>query len=154
VDYGGRFAGDGAFVDRGHAFDDFAVDGDHVACFDQDDVAFAQVTGGDRQPGGAVFRVAQLLGHRRLLEVAQRGRLGLAAAFGQRFGKVGEQDREPQPDADGQDKAGTGFTLGKQRLDEQQRRDDAADENDEHDRAAHLRAWGQLPEGVDNGRFE
>ena len=40
-----RFAGDRAFVDRGDAFDDFAVDRDHIAGFDQDDIAFAQVGG-------------------------------------------------------------------------------------------------------------
>ena len=33
----------GAFIDRGDAFDHFAVGRDHVAGFDQHDVALAQV---------------------------------------------------------------------------------------------------------------
>ena len=39
----GAFAGDGAFVDRGDAFDDFAVGRNVVAGLDEDQVAFAQV---------------------------------------------------------------------------------------------------------------
>ena len=37
----GAFAGDGAFVDRGHAFDDFAVAGNQVARLDQHDVVLS-----------------------------------------------------------------------------------------------------------------
>ena len=39
ADHGGRFAGDGRFVDRGHAFDDLAVAGNHFARGDLDKVA-------------------------------------------------------------------------------------------------------------------
>ena len=35
----GAFAGNGAFVDRGDSFDDFAVARNQVAGFDKDDVA-------------------------------------------------------------------------------------------------------------------
>ena len=38
----GALAGDGAFIDRGDAFDDLAVRGDQIARLDQDDIALAE----------------------------------------------------------------------------------------------------------------
>ena len=37
------FAGDGAFIDRGDAFDDFSVGRNEIAGFDKDDIAFLQL---------------------------------------------------------------------------------------------------------------
>jgi hypothetical protein len=100
ADHRRRFAGDGAFVDRGHAFDHLAVGRDHVAGLDQHHVALAQRR--RRQPAPCL---GGWLGGHALLQAAQRGRLRLAAALGQRFGEVGEQHGEPQPHGDGGDEA-------------------------------------------------
>ena len=107
ADDGGAFAGDGAFVDRGDAFDDFAVAGNEVAGFDEDDIVLAQ----QRRPrsdltSASVARLVELLGRGRPCGVAaQRVGLGLAAAFGHRFGEIGEEHREPQPGRDAEDEA-------------------------------------------------
>ena len=50
---------------------------------------------------------------------AQRRRLRLAAAFGQRLGEVGEQHGEPQPQRDREDEAGRRLALAAERLHEQ-----------------------------------
>ena len=56
----------------------------------------------DAAGDGARLRVAgrQQLGHRVGLGLAQGRGLGLAAAFGDRFGEIGEQHREPEPEID------------------------------------------------------
>ena len=68
----------------------------------------------------------------------ERVGLGLAAAFGHRFGEVGEQHGEPQPEADAGDEPGRFAAAGDQPLEQKQRRDDAADEHGEHHRVADL----------------
>jgi hypothetical protein len=152
ADHRRRFARDRAFVDRGDTLDHLAVDGHQVARLDQDVIPFAQVGGGAGQPGGAVLRQGQLLGRHALLQAAQRRRLRLAAAFGQRFREVREQHREPQPDGASEDEAARRFAGSDQRLQVEQGRDDAADVDHEHDGAAQLGAHAQLAEGVDQGR--
>ena len=52
------------------------------------------------------LRRGQFLGEHVLARAAQRIRLRLAATFGQRLGEVGEQQGEPQPQADPEDEAG------------------------------------------------
>ena len=47
ADHRRRFAGDGGLVDRRHAFDDFAVAGNHLAGLDPYHVALAQAAGSD-----------------------------------------------------------------------------------------------------------
>ncbi len=84
------------------------------------------------------------VGHRLRPGPAQRVRLRLAATFGHRFGEVGEQHREPQPD---RDECGEAVDVA----DGEQRRHDAADLDDEHHRIARLRARVQLDERVDDG---
>ena len=49
--------------------------------------------------------VAQAARHGVLARFAQACRLGFAAAFGHRFGKIGEQHREPEPDRELRDEA-------------------------------------------------
>ena len=46
------------------------------------------------------WSVHQLAGDGLLTQAAQGGRLGLAAALGQRLREVGEDDREPEPERD------------------------------------------------------
>ena len=52
------------------------------------------------------WRAVQFLGLGLLAGLAQRLGLGLAAPFGHRFGEVGEQHGEPQPERDGADETG------------------------------------------------
>ena len=95
ANHGGRFAGDRRFVDRGHAFDDLAVAGNHFAGDDLDHVARVQ-DGRNRRPpcrrrgrirrAGVAARLPQGVG------------LGFAAGFGDRRGEIGEQQRRDQPE--------------------------------------------------------
>nr|BFE90305.1 hypothetical protein GCM10020185_08410 [Pseudomonas brassicacearum subsp. brassicacearum] len=91
-----RFAGDRSLVDRGDAFDHFTVAGDHVAGLDAHHITFAQTGGGDdfKTAGGLATCVEAFATG---LEAVGPS---LAAAFGQRFGEVGEQHGEPQPQRD------------------------------------------------------
>ena len=89
-------------VDRSEALDDLAVAGDDVAGFDQHDVADAQVERVD----AAVDAARDWLGSTRRLarvslrRLAQGVGLRLAAPLRHRFGEIGEQHREPQPERD------------------------------------------------------
>ena len=100
ADHGGRFAGDGRFVDRGGAFDDLAVGGNHLADRHDEHVAFPQRF--RFPPDERAVRIAPL-GTGLGAAPAERFGLGLAAAFGHGLGKVREDHREPQPDGDLQD---------------------------------------------------
>ena len=113
ADHRCALAGDRALVDRGHAFDDLAVAGDEIALLDQHDVALAQVRGRRRRPRGVALRLRELLRDRVLARALERGRLRLAAAFGDRLGEVGEQQRHPEPERDGEDEAGRAPRLSR-----------------------------------------
>ncbi len=93
ADHGRRLAGDRRFVDRRDALDDLAVAGNDVARDDLADIAGAQVGRGDLSDRP----VLDHLGDRVRAGAAQGVGLRLAAAFGDRLGEVGEQDRERQP---------------------------------------------------------
>ncbi len=93
----GGLAGYRGLVDRRDALDDFAVAGNDVAGLDQHHVAAFELrrrdhldaaAGGDQLGLGFGAGLAQVVG------------LGLAASLGHRFGEVGEQHREPQPQRD------------------------------------------------------
>ena len=88
----------------------------------------------------------------RSLHAAQAGGLGLAAAFGERLGEVGEQHREPQPDRDGEDEASRRLALARQGLEAEDGGQDAADIDDEHHRVAPLHARVELGERLADGR--
>jgi hypothetical protein len=151
------FAGDGALVDRGHALDHLAVQRDHVVRLDQHHVAAAQLGRLQRQPLAAVMRLDHLLGPGVLAQAAQRGGLCLAAALGQGLGEVGEEHGEPQPDRDRQHEGGRRAGVGgeAQRMHPQQRREDAADVDDEHHRVAPLDARVQLGDsGPQGGAYQ
>ncbi|MNI63396.1 hypothetical protein D3C73_1187620 [compost metagenome] len=74
-----------------------------------------------------------------------------ATTFGQRFGEVGEQHREPQPYGDGQDEARRGFGLAAQGHDPQHGGQDAAHVHDEHDGVLQLRGGRELAQAVQQG---
>ena len=87
------------------------------------------------------------------LGLAQRRRLRLAAAFGDRFGEIGEQDGEPEPEIDLEGKAQPAGS-----------RDEITDEEDgrqarhhldrEHDRVADHDARVEFAEGAEDGGAE
>ena len=142
-----RLARDGAFVDRGDALDHLAVGGDRVVHLDEHQIAAAQRT---RFHHLIVTRALaeQPLGVHVPAHRAQRGRLCLAAPFGHGFGEVREQHREPQPRRDRQHESGSpaSVTAPGQRCNADQRRQHAADVNDEHDGIADLHARIELRE--------
>ena len=92
-----RLAGDRRLVDRADALDDLAVGGDHLAGLDDDDVAALQL--GRRHVLDRAV-VAPAVASRRRARRAQRVRLRLAAALGDRLGEVREQHGQPEPDGD------------------------------------------------------
>ena len=94
-----RFAGNGRLVDRGHAFDHFAVGRDDVSGLDQHDLAWRELAcrRRDREPR---LLVDDELGFGLLAGLTQRRGLGLAATLGHGFGEIREQNGEPQPDND------------------------------------------------------
>ena len=101
ADHRRGFTGDGGFVDRGDAFDDFAVGQDDLACLDQHDVADLEVERIHRLAYSAAARgIDEPFGHRVRTRAAQSIGLRLATAFGDGFGEIGEQHREPQPRGD------------------------------------------------------
>ena len=106
TDHRGRLAGNGAFVHRGAAFDDFAIAGDNIPGFHQHHVAFAQIFRRHVVDRRVMLRGAQFAGEGRFFHPFQAVGLGFAAAFRHRFGKVGEQHGKPQPDTDGGGKGG------------------------------------------------
>ena len=149
ADHRRRFARDRRFVDRGDAFDDFAVAGNDVAGLDQNDVADAQVERVHRLEDIAeILGIDITFGARIGARLAQRVGLGLAAAFRHRFGEIGEQHREPQPESD---------LAGKQRrtvlreniADEKAGDDQRDDFGDEDDRILGQFARIELAQGVD-----
>ena len=95
---GGRFAGDGRLVDRGDAFDDFAVAGDDLARLDDDVDRRLAESVDDSLFDRAV--VAQAVSGRLAPRLAERIGLGLAAGLGQRRREVGKQHRQKQPDVE------------------------------------------------------
>ncbi|MCY1529697.1 hypothetical protein D9M68_648570 [compost metagenome] len=143
ADHRRRFAGDGAFVHRGHAGDDLPVARDGFARLDQHDVAPTQQAGGLAdglaapvgrlgQAGVGVSEAFEQPGIHGGAQAAQGGGLLFAPAFGQGLGEVGEQHGEPKPDADRQDEAGGGFRRAAQGHDPEHRRQDAAHVDHEH----------------------
>ncbi len=81
-----------------------------------------------------------------LAGAAQRCGLGLAAAFGDRLGEIREQQREPEPQRNAEDETRRRLAVPAEGLQPQRRRQHAADEHDEHDRVAELRARRELAE--------
>ena len=95
-------------------------------------------------------RLGELLRRRVLARLAERVGLRLAAALGHRLGEVREEHREPEPERDGEDERRRRLALADERLDEEHRREDAADLDDEHHRVLELMARVELRERVDD----
>ena len=140
-----RFAGDGGLVDRGHAFDHFAVGRDQIAGLDQNDVVDLQLGRGN-EPIVLQIVPGQELGLRLGALAAQRLRLRLAAAFSDRCGEVGEQHREPQPQDDLKLEADI-LAAGHEIANQDHRRQGADDLKHEHHRILHQRPGIELDEG-------
>src|SRR5690349_5949214 len=87
-----------------------------------------------------------------MTSAAQGIGLRFAAPLRHRLGEVGEEDGEPEPERDREDKAALAL---QRRIDEGadplDGRDDAAHLDDEHDRIARLDAWVELLERVHDG---
>ena len=151
ADHRGTFAGDRAFVDRGDAFDHFAVAGDHVAGFDQHDVVLAQ-RGGRHE----------LMSWRRSAAASS-----FLACTSRRVARSESAWALPRPSAIASAKlanstvnhsqaetpkmnAGDSWPAVEHGVDAQARRQDAADEHGEHHRVANLPARIEFQERVDH----
>ncbi len=144
-----RLAGDRRLVDRGDALDHGAVAGDRLPRLDHDDVAAVQLRG---RLLAAVAEAGDGLGAHR----AQRVGLRLAPSLGDRLGEVGEDDGEPEPDADREGEPGGLVATAERRpaedLDQPTAGDDhRADLDHEHDRVADLVARIELAQRVEQG---
>ena len=147
------FAGDRRLVDRGHAHDHLAIRRNHVAGFDENNVTDLEA-GARHQPiilqiAGAGEKLGLSLG----ALPAQRVGLRLAAALGHRFGEIGEQHGEPQPQDDlelERNMAAAGHEIA----DENDRRQRRNDLEHEHDGILHERARIELDEGGADGRHD
>jgi hypothetical protein len=147
-----RFAGDGRFVDRSDAFEHIAVARDEHPCFDHDLVAFAQRRGADR----FFLPIDDLAGLRVLAHLAERRRLRLAAPFGDGFGKVREQHREPQPSGDEHRKP-DGRRVGRTRehvAHQEHGGEQASHFDHEHNRVLRHVGGGKLAKAVPHRRAE
>jgi hypothetical protein len=148
-----RFTGNRRFVDRGHAFDHFAVRRNDVAGFDQHDVADFE-RGRRHQP--IALRIART-GHELGLSLGalppQRLGLRLAAAFGDGFGEVGEQHGEPQPQNDLKLEADM-LAAGDEIADQNHRGQRRDDLEHEHHRILHQRPRIELDEGGADRRHD
>ena len=111
TDDGSRFTGYRRLVDRSDAFDHIAVAGDDVTGFDKDKISGPQIQRRDRLKAVTLFWIRKLLGLRLDAAAAQGIRLRLAAAFRHRFGEIGEQYGEPQPEDDLEGEAGARVML-------------------------------------------
>ena len=151
ADDGRRFAGNRRLVDRGHAFDHFAVRGNNVAGFDQHDVADLE-RGRRHQP--IVLRSPEPVNSLAWVSVRAGAAVGLrlAATFGDGFGEVGEQHGEPQPQNDLELEADM-LAAGEKIADQDHRGQRGDDLQHEHHWILDQRAWIELDEcGADRGQ--
>ncbi len=160
ADDGGRLAGDGRLVHRGHALHHVAVAGDDLPGLDQHQVALAQLGRGDFLHRAVPVGAREPLRHGGGARAAQGIGLGLAASLGHGLGEVGEDHREPQPDGHRQHEEDLEVEvraierrrgLGEQEAHELDGGDDTAHLHHEHDRVLDLHARVQFLEGVGDG---
>ena len=146
ADHRRRFAGDGGLVDRRHPFDDFAVAGNHLAGLDPYHVALAQAAGSDALETAVG---APLIGGEALAAGLETVRAGLATPLGERFGEIGEEHGEPQPEGDLQRHRGRHRLVG----DEAQQGGEHGGQFDhQHHRRAQQLARVELDEGLQQRR--
>jgi hypothetical protein len=144
-----RLAGDGRFVDRRDALDHLAVARDHLARLDDHDVSLPEGGGGDL----LLLPVRQPAGPHVPSHLPERVGLGLAAPLGDRLGEIGEDDREPEPQAhrEREPSRRRAGRLDDPVADPQERREQAAHLDDEHHRVPGHEARVQLGEARDRG---
>ena len=102
AEHGRGLTGDGALVDGGHAFDDFAIGRNGLLGFDQEAVAPAQAVCRDDVEATGTATVLEALCLDFATRRTQRRSLRLATALGHGLGEVREQHREPQPGSYGE----------------------------------------------------
>ena len=81
----------------------------------------------------------------------ERSCLRFASSLGHGFGKIGEQQGKPEPEADGQDKDRPFLAIAEEGLNEEQRRQDTAHFDDEHDRVLDQMQGVELDDGIRTG---
>ena len=150
ADDGGALSGDGAFVHGRHALDHLTVAGDGFPGFHQHQIVDAQVRRVDHPVAAQAVRAGQPLGFHVPLGFAQGVGLSLAPALRHGFGEVGEQQREPEPEGDGQDEAGAPSAVARESLHPQAGGEGAADPDGEHDGIPQLVQRVQLSKGVEH----
>ncbi|MCG3141230.1 MAG: hypothetical protein HDKAJFGB_02455 [Anaerolineae bacterium] len=87
----------------------FAIGRQNIARFDEIKIALPQIIRRRELKIFAVTRFAQLFRLRIAPRRAQRIGLRFAASFGERFGKIGKEDGEPQPHRNRANERGIGF---------------------------------------------
>ena len=102
--------------------------------------------------GAGTLRPSRSRGVGRRARRAQRVRLRLAAALGDRLGEVREQHRQPEPDRDHADEPELAVSPADEVEHEDDGGDDAAELDDEHHRVLQLQPRVELRERVPNGR--
>ena len=95
-----------------------------------------------------VLRRAQLTGKGGLFDPLQAVGLRFTAAFGHRFGEIGEQDGEPQPETNGGGKTGAAGDMPAGHGDSEQGGQQAADPDDKHHWVTPLYGRAQFFHGV------
>ena len=136
------------FVDRGHTFDDVAVAGDDLACFDEHDVAESQVERVHPFHQTIEARgIGVAPGERVAARAAQGVGLRLAPPFGDGFGEIRKQHREPEP---GRDLARKGryAVVGQEISNEEQRHQERDHLGDEDDRVLRQGPRVELADGA------
>jgi hypothetical protein len=154
---GRRLAGDGGLIDRSTTVDDFAIAGNEIAGFDEHDVANFEVERRDalinvshaRRAG----RIDQALGVRVGACPSQRVSLRLAAAFRDGLGKIGEENREPEPGGDLPGEEGRAIAATKI-ADKKGGDHDGHDLRDEDDGIARELSGIELDDGVARCAFD
>ena len=150
-DHRGALPRDGALIDGCDAHDYLAVAGNGLSGFHKNEIPLLELRTGDDAGRGIPIRLPEKLGHHVPPRASQRSCLGLAPSFRQGFGKIGEQQGEPQPESDGHDEGGPLLATAGKGLEKEQRRQDAADLHDEHHRVLNQMQGIQLDEGIDEG---
>jgi hypothetical protein len=82
---------------------------------------------------------------------SQRLGLGLAPPFRESLGEIGEQHGDPEPQAYAENECRRRLALSDQGMDQQNRGEEAAHVDDEHDRVVDLHARIKFAEGIDKG---
>jgi hypothetical protein len=136
------FPGDRRLVHRGDAFDHIAIRGDEVTGFADDRIAPTKI--GGRDPFLATVLQSTTKGLR--ARPFQGVGLSLAASFRDRFGEIGEEDGEEQPERNLEPETER-FRRGEELLECEQR----TDQGHEHDRILELRPRIQLLERIQHG---